>query len=386
MKNKILARKSLFDKMSAYITAHPTMTDEDVTAYEALEAEYDALDSDIKRLEAQVNREKSLSMPTTTPLGNMHTNDTTDIKAIATPEYKKGFNAYLATGDVSNYRASMTEGVDADGGYIVPESYQSTVVAKLNSLSATRSISTVIGTTSTTNIPTEGEAPTFTWIDEAGVYGETKSTFGNKKIQAHKLGGIIKVSRELLQDSGIDFESYMAGQIALGIDKAESPAFAVGNGISKPLGYAVSATVGASSTTAAIGAVTADEIIDIFYDLKSEYRQRATWRCTDATLKALDKLKDSNGDYILGTLTGAVTPVIKGRPVVVENNMAELGTGNKFIVFGDFSYFQIADRGEMTIQRLDELYAGTGMVGFQVTVRVDAKTIIEEAFNAGKNA
>ena len=66
--------------------------------------------------------------------------------------------------------------------------------------------------------------------------------------------------------------------------------------------------------------------------------------------------------------------------------MAELGTGNKFIVFGDFSYFQIADRGGMTIQRLDELYAGKGLVGFQVTKRVDAKVIIEEAFNAGQNS
>jgi HK97 family phage major capsid protein len=381
MEEQIKARAALFAQMSAFMDAHPEMSDDQVTEYEALEAEYNKIDMSIVRHEAQAKRQTTLAKPTTQPMGNVE-----DPAAQTEDEYKAGFDAYLATGNIEEYKASMTVKVDADGGFTVPEAYQNTVVAKLNALSATRGISTVLSTNSTTNIPTEGEAPTFAWIDEEGAYGETKSTFGNKKLGAYKLGGIIKVSRELLQDTAINFDSYMAGQIALGIDKAESPAFAVGDGVGKPKGYAVSATVGASSTTASVGAVTSDELIDIFYDLKAEYRQRATWRCTDATLKSFDKLKDGQGNYILGSLADGMTPTIKGRPVVVDNNMAELGTGNKFVVFGDFSYFQIADRGAMTIQRLDELYAGTGMVGFQVTVRVDAKTIIDEAFNAGQNA
>lgn len=72
----------------------------------------------------------------------------------------------------------MTEGVAGDGGYTVPITYQNTVLEKLNTLSRTRSISNVIATTSTRNVPVEGDAPTFTWIDESGEYGETKSTFG----------------------------------------------------------------------------------------------------------------------------------------------------------------------------------------------------------------
>lgn len=363
-------------EMKALNDANAQMGDSELAAYAKLEAEFQKLNRDVKIAKTQ----NKLASDVDDVIAPQIDNATNQI------DYVKAFDSYIAGKNVADAVASMTEGVDADGGYVVPQSYQNTVVAKLNAMSATRSISSVMGTTSTTNIPTEGEAPTFAWIEEEGAYGETKSTFGNVQLGAWKLGGIIKVSRELLADSSINFEAYMAGQIAKGIDKAESPAFAVGDGVKKPKGYSVSAQVGTSSTTAAINAVTADEIIDIYHDLKDEYRQRATWRMNESTFKAIDKLKDGQGNYILTTFSDGTMPTIKGRPVVIDNSLPNMGTGNKFIVLGDFSYYQIADRGAMTIQRLNELYAGTGMVGFQVTVRVDAKVTITEAFNAGKNA
>lgn len=373
----IAARAAKLEAMTALNDAHPTMTTEINAQYDALHAEFKKLNRDVEL--AKTTSALALQVDDVLAHGNLD-------NVTAQMDYRNSFDSYLAGQNLADAMNAMTEGVDADGGFTVPVSYQKTVVEKLNALSATRGISTVIGTESTRNIPTEGDAPTFAWIDESGVYGETKSTFGNKQIGAYKLGGIIKVSKELLQDTMINFDSYMAGQIAKGIDKAESPSFAIGDGVKKPTGYAVTAPVGIHSTTAAIAAVTADELIDIYYDLPEQYRRNATWRMHDTTLKAIDKLKDGQGNYILTTLKDGTVPTIKGRPVVVDNSMPELGAGNKFIVLGDFTYFQIGDRGEMTIQRLNELYAGTGMVGFQVTKRVDAKVIIEEAFNAGKNA
>lgn len=381
MKKKYEERATLLKQMRAFADAHPTMTDDQVTEYTALEASYDAIDMMIKREERISGFEAGMQQPTTTPIDSDPAAQKTNSK-----EYIAGFDAYLAGTDLNKYKAAMTVGTNVDGGYTVPVTYQKTVVEKLNAMSATRSISNVIGTSSTTNIPTEGDAPTFAWIDEGAAYGETKSTFGNANIGAWKLGGIIKVSEELLNDTEINFDAYMAGQIAKGIDKAESAAFAVGDGTKKPTGYVTSATVGTSSTTSAVGATTADEVIDIYYDLKDEYRKRATWRMNDTVLKALDKLKDTTGKYILTSFTDGTSPTIKGRPIVVDNSMADMGAGNKFIVLGDFSYYQIADRGQMSIQRLNELYAGTGMVGFKVTVRVDAKVTQSEAFNAGANA
>lgn len=369
-------RAEKLSEMKAFNEKHSEMGEAETVTFAKMEADFEKLNRDIKIAKTENKLAGEVDEVITAKVD----------EAVNQIEYVKAFDNYLAGKNIGEAVAAMTEGVDADGGYTVPVSYQNTVVAKLNAMSATRSISSVIGTTSTTNIPTEGDAPTFAWIDEGGAYGETKSTFGNVQLGAWKLGGIIKVSRELLADTAINFEAYMAGQIAKGIDKAESPAFAVGDGVKKPTGYVTSATVGASSTTAAVAAVTADEIIDIYHDLKDEYRQRATWRMNDKTFKAIDKLKDGQGNYLLTTFSDGTMPTIKGRPVVIDNSMPDMGATNKFIVLGDFSYYQIADRGTMTIQRLNELYAGTGMVGFQVTVRVDGKVTIGEAFNAGKNA
>jgi len=372
-------RKSKLEEMKALNEANPTMKDDVLTKYQALERDFEKLNRNIKLAEV----ENTLASEVDDVLDSGISSD----KATASLEYVQAFDRYLAGVNLEEARAEMTEGVDADGGYTVPESYQKKVVQKLNNLSETRKISDVITTVSTKNIPTEGEAPTFTWIEEKGTYGETKATYGKKQLGAYKLGGIIKVSEELLQDTAINFEDYMAGQIAKGIDKAEAPAFAVGDGNNKPTGYVVSAPVGTDSTTAGTDTVTADELIDIHGDLPSQYRKNAVWRMTDKTAKAIRKLKDSDGNYIFDkTLDKEGRQSLLNTPIVIDNSMPEIGTGNKFIVIGDFNYFQIGDRGGMTIQRLNERYADEGMVGFKVTKRVDAKVIIEEAFNAGKNA
>jgi len=376
----IAARAEKLNQMKALNEANSTMDTEVKAKYDALHAEFTKLNRDVELAKAQTKLEGEVEEP----LAVVNAGD--NVLVTASAEYRNSFDNYLAGSNIHEAMAALTVGVDADGGYTVPVTYQNTVIEKLNTLSATRSISSVMGTTSTTNIPTEGAAPTFAWIDEGGVYGETQNSFGNVNLAAWKLGGIIKVSRELLADTAINFEAYMAGQIAKGIDAAEAPAFAVGDGVKKPTGYVTSATVGASSTTASGTAVVADEIIDIFHDLPDAYRRNATWRMNSNTFKVLDKLKDGQGNYLLSTFSDGTNPTIKGRPVVIDDSMADIGLSSKFIVLGDFSFYQIADRGVMTIQRLNELYAGTGMVGFQVTVRLDAKATISEAFNAGQNA
>jgi len=382
--NKYEKRAKLLKDMRALVDANPTMNADDVEKYNKMEAEYDKLDAEIKREEALAKREAEAKEPTSKPL----TGDVTPgMEKFEDKAYMEAFNAYLKGESPDKYRNAMTVGSDPDGGYIVPETYQRSVLMKLNSIGRTRSISNVITTTSTHNIPVEGEPPTFAWVSEGGAYGETSATFGTLQIGAWKLGGIIKVSEELLQDNMINFDQYMAGQIAKGIDKGESPAFAIGDGVSKPTGYLTGATVGANSTTATAGAVTADEIIDIYYDLKEEYRATATWRMNDKTEKAIRKLKDGNGNYIYAPgMNAGERPSLLGRPIVVDNYLPDLAAGNKFIVIGDFSYYQIADRGQMAIQRLNELYAATGYVGFKVWKRVDAKVLLSEAFNVGQSA
>ena len=374
----IEARANKLAEMKALNEANPTMD-------ETVQAKYDALHDEFKALNRKVEIAKT---------ENKLSNEVDDViapsgadKATNNSEYLKNFLNLMAGINVEEAKANMTEGVDADGGYTVPIEFQKQVIKKLSTMSATRSISSVISTKNDRKIPIMGSTPVFTWIDETGLYGETKATFGQETLGAYKLGAIIPISKELQFDTMIDMQNYLQGLMVKGIDKYESIAFATGDGLSKPTGYTVSAPTGTHSTTAATNAVTADELIDIYYDLPEEYRKNATWRMTSSTEKAIRKLKNSNGDYIYGAaLNSAERPTLLSRPIVIDENMAELGTGNTFAVFGDFSFYQIANRGAMSVERIANYDVKKDLDALKVHIRVDAKVLLQEAFNAAKNA
>ncbi len=192
---------------------------------------------------------------------------------------------------------------------------------------------------------------------------------------------MIKVSEELLNDSVFDLESYIAREFARRIGTKEEEAFFTGDGTGKPLGI-LAASGGAETgvTAASATAVTADELMDLFYSLKSPYRKNAVWILNDSTIKAIRKLKDNNGQYLWQPSLVAGTPdTILGRPVKTSAYMPAIAAGAKTIAFGDFSYYWIADRQGRSFKRLNELYAANGQVGFLGSQRVDGKMILPEA-------
>ena len=192
---------------------------------------------------------------------------------------------------------------------------------------------------------------------------------------------MIKVSEELLNDSAFDLESYISREFARRIGAREEDSFFNGDGTGKPLG--ILATNGGAEigvTAASATAITADEVIDLFYSLKSPYRKKAVWVLNDATIKAIRKLKDNNNQYLWQPSLVAGTPdTILGRPVVTSAYMPTAAAGAKTIAFGDFSYYWIADRQGRSFKRLNELYAANGQVGFLGSQRVDGKLVLPEA-------
>lgn len=365
-------------KLMTDLNAKDTLDEVETATFEQLQAKYNKADRDITL------GKETLKLSNETDVILSTNGVTVDDDVMA---YANDFMSYFK-GEISlqEAKAALSVGVDANGGYTVPITFQNTVLMKLDSMSKTRSISSSMRTTSLTKIPVEGDTPTFGWVDELAAYPKSQPSFGQASISAFKMGGIIQISEELLADSAINIEGYIALKIAKAMDKLESVAFTTGNGTLKPTGYLTGLTQGAKSTTAAIAAVTSDELYNIFWDLKEEYRKNATWRMNDLTLKVISALKDGQGNYIYPTLRDGSTPSLFGRPIVTDPNMSVMGTGNTFICIGDFSYYQIADRGVMSVQRLNELYAENGMVGYKVTARVDAKRLLAEAFNIGKNA
>ena len=147
--------------------------------------------------------------------------------------------------------------------------------------------------------------------------------------------------------------------------------------MNKPTGLMVTAPIG--KTTASATAITSDEIIDLFYALPAPYRANATWVMNDQTIKAVRKMKDSQGNYLWVQGFGGVPDSILGRPVYASEFVDQIATGKKVMAFGDISYYKIADRKSRVFQRLNELYSATGQVGFRGYERVDGILSLPEA-------
>jgi HK97 family phage major capsid protein len=149
------------------------------------------------------------------------------------------------------------------------------------------------------------------------------------------------VSNELLNDSVFNIEDYIAKEFSRRIGAKEEEAFFTGNGTNKPTGILDETGGGqVGATTANATAITFDEVMDLYYSLKSPYRNKAVFMLNDATVKALRKLKDGNGQYLWQNSVVAGTPdTILNRPVYTSSFMPTAAAGAKTMVFGDLKYY-----------------------------------------------
>lgn len=358
---------------------------EDDATYSRMEQELDDLTREIKRMERKDAIEAELNKPVASPLTAkpMSPNDKDEKEGRASNTYKKSFwNAMRDKAARPAVMDALKIGSDAEGGYLVPDEYEKTLIEGLEEENIFRKIAKVINTSSgDRKIPVVATKGTASWVDEEGLINESDDTFGQVSIGAYKLGTLIKVSEELLNDSVFDLEDYISTEFARRIGSREEDAFFNGDGVGKPTGI-FNSTGGAEIgvTSASATAITADELIDLFYSLKAPYRKNAVWVLNDATVKAIRKLKDNNGNYLWQPAITANTPdTILGKPVFTSSYVPTIGAGAKSIAFGDFTYYWVADRQARSFKRLNELYAATGQVGFMATQRVDGKLILPEA-------
>lgn len=357
---------------------------EDTATYDKMETDVVNLGKEIDRLERQAAIDAELSRPTASPITNQPgANLSGEIKkGRASDVYKETFWKAMRTKNYYDVQNALQIGTDSEGGYLVPDEFEKTLIEALEEENIFRSIAKVITTSSgDRKIPVVASKGTASWVDEEAPIPEAEVSFGQVSIGAYKLATIIKVSEELLNDSVFNLESYIAREFGRRIGAKEEEAFFIGDGIGKPTGI-FNATGGAELgiTAASATAITVDEVMDLFYSLKSPYRKNAVFVMNDATVKAIRKLKDGNGQYIWQPSIQAGQPdTILNRPVKTSAYVPTIAAGAKSIAFGDFGYYWVADRQGRSFQRLNELYAETGQVGFRATQRVDGKLILPEA-------
>lgn len=387
-------RKNLLNTMDGFLETHKNSNgalsiDDDAT-YSKMEKEFDELTASITRAQRRANMEMEMNKPVNAPITAkpMVMTEPEDSTGRASKGYKKNFwNAMRRKQMTPEMVNALQIGTDSEGGYLVPDEYEKTLVEALEEENIFRKLAHVISTSSgDRKIPVVASKGSASWVDEEGTIPDSDDAFNQVSIGAYKLGTLIKVSNELLNDSVFNLESYISKEFARRIGSKEEDAFFNGNGTGKPVGI-FNATGGAEVgvTAASATAITADEIIDLFYSLKAPYRKNAVWILNDATIKAIRKLKDNNGNYLWQpSLTAGTPDTILGRPVYTSSYVPTIAAGAKTIAFGDFSYYWIADRAGRNFKKLTELYAANDQTGFVATQRVDGKLILPEAIKVLK--
>ena len=355
---------------------------EDAATYAEMEQKVQNYSAEIARMESMEAMEAELNKPVNTPLTGRPMNGNPQDKKTgrASNEYKDAMIRAIRS-NFRNVSNVLSEGIASDGGYLVPEEYDSRLIESLEEENIFRRLGTTITTSGERKINIAGAKPAAAWIDEGEelTFGDAK--FDQINLDAHKLHVAVKVTEELLYDNAFGLENYLLRQFAKALANAEEDAFLNGDGAGKPLGiFAEDGGAQIGVTAASATDITADEIINLVYALKRPYRKKAKFIMNDQTIAVLRKLKDENGqDLWQPSLQAGEPDRLFGYEVMTSAYVPMIAAGKPVIAFGDFSYYNIGDRGVRSFAELKELFAGNGMVGFVAKERVDGKLVLAEA-------
>ena len=273
-------------------------------------------------------------------------------------------------------RAQATN-VDSKGGFTVPTEFRNRVVETMKAFGGVANISTVFetdGGSPITWVTTDGTADEGVMIGETEEGGDKDMDFGQIAIGAKKMTSkTIKISDELLQDSGVDVIGLIARRIGSRLGRGEAKQLLNGDGQGNNIkGLTMQLTGGVTSAVA--GSIAHGDLLKLKHSVDPAYRAGNTrWVFNDNTLLGFKELKDGNGRPLwLPDVSGVAPATIDGDQYQIDQGMPDVAAGKKAVLYGDFSYFQIRRVKGMALRRLDEKYAEAGLVGFLMFHRFDA--------------
>jgi HK97 family phage major capsid protein len=279
-----------------------------------------------------------------------------------------------------DYR-SLTKGAPTAGGNTVPTSFYDRLISHLIEVSAImRSGATILNTNSgeIIQVPKTTAHSSAAIVTEGSPIGASDPAFGQIPLGAYKYGTMIQVSRELLDDTGVDLEGYLAMQAGRALGNAFGAHAMTGTGTSQPRGVITDATLGVTGGTGVTGAFSGDNLIDLFFSVIAPYRASASckWIMKDSTVANARKLKDTTGQYIWQPGLQAGSPdMILGKPVLTDPNVPGTALSAKSLLFGDFSQFFVRFSGGVRFERSDDYAFNTDLVTFRALLRADCSLV-----------
>jgi HK97 family phage major capsid protein len=308
---------------------------------------------------------------------------------LAVLEHKQAFECYVRTGDDRQLRAleekAMSYGSGQDGGYLVPDETEAEIGRRLAAISPIRSIASVRQVSSAVlKKPFAVTGPATGWVGETAPRPETaSSTLDELSFPTAELYAMPAATAALLEDSVVDLDAWIAGEIETAFAEQEGAAFVGGDGVNKPRGFLDYPQVNDGAwqwgsigciATGAAGALPdtepADVLVDTVYALKAGYRQNANWVMNRKTQATLRKLKDGDGNYLWQPpATPGSRAMLTGFPVVEAEDMPDIAPEATAIAFGDFGRgYLVVDRAGVRVLR--DPYSAKPYVLFYTTKRV----------------
>lgn len=290
--------------------------------------------------------------------------------------FLRGERASLTVEADTKFR-DLSKGTATAGGNTVPTTFYGQLIEHLVDMSGVLSAGpTLLETTYGENIdiPVTTAISAGKLIAENTAIDESDPAFAKRTLGAYKYAVLIQAPRELVDDSGVDLEGFLARQCGWALGNAFGADLVTGSGSSKPSGIVQTATVGVTGEAAKAGVFKADNIIDLYHSVIGAYRKSpsAAWLMNDATLGAVRKLADSNGQYLWqpSLQMGAPDKLI-GKPVFTDPNVAAVAAGAKSIIFGDMSRYFVRTVNGVRFERSTDYAFNTDQITFKAVLRGD---------------
>jgi len=389
-------RAALIEQMQGMVAAAKAegrnLSTEENEKFDTINNEVDELRASATRIERAEELKKELASKA---------DEVRDNAAPAKVEARDAFNAYLRKGinglNAAEARAiqELRDGGGTDtqvtttdglGGFLVPENWSDFISATELFKSDIEQVATVIRTANgqAFNLPANDDVAQVAAILGEGVAATVSDMdFTNVKFDPYTYGsGLVKVSNQLMSDNAFDLASFVGGQLANRLKRGINAGLTTGNGTSAPQGVVTGSSLG--KTAASATAVTVSEAMDLFYSVDASYRNapNAGWMMNSNTAKAIRILGFGETNdfpaYVPGMSVGE-PDMLFGKPVYINEGMADIATGVKSILFGDLSQYYIHEAGGVQILRLSERFAdslATGFIGYR---RIDANVLQSSA-------
>ena len=387
------SRENVMDQARIFFDEH---ADEDGNLTETDQREFDKQMAEVKELTKKIDYVGKQDLPENdliskflSPKGDRIINgkmvmDTTKNdsygKAHTSPEYDKHFFNAIRGGFRNESADYLRAGVDQQGGYLLPSELDSEIATKIAEVSAMRQICRVIETNSRHLIPVQTTPPTAQWIAEGQEINLSSEEFTQVELSAYKLCAGCKLSNELLEDAAYDVASHLESEFTKALAAAEEKSFISGTGVGEPTGL-LSSLDSDNEVTTASTSLSLDDLVNVAYSLRREYRQNAVWLMSDSVLQQIRQLKDAtlNSIWTPSAVDNAPDRLL-GYKIFVSNFMPSYEHGAKILVFGNFQYYCIADRGQRVFKPLFEKFALSDISAFLLIQRCDGKVIDKKAF------